>query len=615
MPDEPFDPSSPAGTPAGLPPEPVPPLPSSPEDVTPPAHTRRGRGLLVAVIAVAVLVLGGGAAAAFLLMRGASEQLVGLVPEQADVFATAYLDPSAGQKMNVLALADKFPKLGEGADVETQVNGLLDQALAGSGLTHQDVTPWLGSQIGLSVELGADGAPHAAALISTSDPDASHAAMVKATKDQDMRSSDYDGVEVSVTSDGTGAYAIVDDVLVVASDETTVKRAIDTAHGTLASLGDSQTYVDTLAGLPDGKLGIAFVNVRGLVDQFGSDTAAAAALGAGGLAELNAVQSIGMSVSAQSDGIAIDLTTTYDSAKLTAEQRANLTAADHDNTSMAFVPADAFAVVGAEHADTSLRAVLDSIEQQTPDASSAIDQAGIRDFIAAMNGDIAVEVGPGTDGPVSGAFVIGTDDASAMQSFLDNIGVLASQALSAPTSTSAVPDDLVSQMQSCTGTSRQIATCQRQILNEYYAVGGSGSGSASPVPSTEEYQGVTITFFDAPGLAGTGLTPAYAVVDGAGVIATSPEEIHQLIDTQASGKDVRTSPVYTSATSSVPTADSVFFLDIQAIAGTVRQNLPPDAASTYDREIAPNVAPLKAFVTGGESDEQHQTIRMFLQIT
>jgi hypothetical protein len=610
MSDEPFDPSSPTG----LPPEPtLPPPSSSPDDLAPPARARRRRTLLVAVIAVAVLVLGGGVATAFFLMRGASEQLVGLVPEQADVFATVYLDPSAGQKVNVLALADKFPKLGEGTDVETQVNDLLDQALAGSGLTHQDVTPWLGSQIGLSVELGADGAPHAAALIATRDPDASRAAIVKATKDQDMRSSEYDGVEVSVTADGTGAYAIVDDVLVVASDETTVKRAIDTAHGTLSSLGDSQTYIDTLAGLPDGKLGIAFVNVRGLADQFGSDTAAAAALGAGGLAELNAVQSIGMSVSAQPDGIVIDLTTTYDSAKLTEEQRANLTAPDHDNTTMAFVPADAFAVVGAEHADTSLRGVLDAIEQQTPDASSAIDQAGLRDFIAAMNGDLAIELGPGTDGPVSGAFVIGTDDASTMQSFLDNIGVLASQALSTPTSASAVPPDLVSQMQACAGTSRQIAKCQRQTLNAYYAAGDSGSASAAP--STEEYQGVTITFFDVPALAGTGLTPAYAVVDGAGVIATSPQEIHQLIDTHASGKDVRTSPVYTSATASVPTVDTVFFLDIQAIAGTVRQNLPSDAAATYDRDIAPNLAPLKAFVTGSESDEQHQTIRMFLQIT
>ena len=45
---------------------------------------------------------------------------------------------------------------------------------------------------------------------------------------------------------------------------------------------------------------------------------------------------------------------------------------------MAFVPADAFAVVAAEHVDSTLQSTLDQIEQQTPDATAAIDQAGLR---------------------------------------------------------------------------------------------------------------------------------------------------------------------------------------------------------------------------------------------
>jgi hypothetical protein len=613
MPDEPYEPPAPSG----LPPEPIPPPPASPDDVAAPTSRPHGRGLLIAAIAVVVLVLGGGAAAAFFMMRGSSEQLTGLVPADVDVFATAYLDPSAGQKVNLLALAAKFPKLGEGEGLDQRVNDLIDEAFADSGLTHDDIRSWLGSQIGLSVDVGDDGQPHAAVLISTTDPEASRAAAAKLV--DGVTTSTYDGVEISTVKGGGtfgGDFAVVDDVLVIASDETTVKRAIDTAHGTVPNLGSSQTYTDTLAGLPEGKLGVAYVNVKGLVDQFGSETAASAALGAGGLGNLEAIESVGMSLSAESDGIALDATTNYDPTKLTAEQRDTLTAPDHDNTTMAFVPADAFAVVGAEQVDTSLQAALDAIEQQTPDASAAIDQAGIRDFIAAMDGDIAIEVGPGTDGPVSGAFVVGSDDAAAMQSFLDNVGVLASQALSSQTSTAAVPDDLVSQMQGCTGTSRQIAKCQRQLLNAYYAGGTPTSASDEvPGPSTEEYQGVTITFFDVPELAASGLTPAYAVVDGAAVVATSPQEIHQLIDTQASGSDVRTASVYTSATASVPTVESVFFLDIQAIADTVRTNLPPDAQATYDQEVAPNLAPLTAFVIGGESDEQHQTIRVFLQIT
>ena len=597
----------------GPPPPPVPPAGDGP----PPGSRPRGRRVLIAVVAAAVVVLGAGAATAFFLMRGSSEQLVGLVPAEADVFATVYLDPSAGQKMNLLALAQQFPDLGDEEDVTRQVDELLDEAMSDSGLTHQDVTPWLGSQLGVSVELAEDGTPHAAALIATTDPGASRDAIEKAADGQDLRLSDYDGVEIAVSAGGEGAYAILDEAVVLATDETTVKRAIDAAHGTLPNLGDAQTYTDTLAGLPDGKLGVAYVNVAGLVDRFGSQTAASAALGAGGLGELETIESIGMSLSAEPDGIALDLTTNYDTEKLTSEQRDVLTAPDHENVTMSFVPADAFAVIGAEHTDVGLLSALDMFEQQTPDSAEVIDQAGIREFIAAMTGDIALEVGPGTDGPVSAAFLVGTDDAGEMQTFLDGLGMLASQGLAANTFEASASEDLAAQMQACQGTSRQIARCQRETLNEFYSgTGGPGAGAQTEPtpPSTEEYEGVTISFLEEPSLAEVGVTPAWAVLDGAAVIASSPEEIRQLIDTKASGEDVRTASVYASATATVPTVESVFFLDIQAIAGTVRQNLPPEAQAAYDEDVAPNIAPLSAFVVGGESDERRQTIRMFLQI-
>jgi hypothetical protein len=174
-----------------------------------------------------------------------------------------------------------------------------------------------------------------------------------------------------------------------------------------------------------------------------------------------------------------------------------------------------------------------------------------------------------------------------------------------------VPDDLLSQMEACHGTPKQIARCQQRIIDGVNL----GSTTVAAPLVTEEYKGVTISSFDVPSLRSAGFQPAYAVVEGAGVIATSPQEIHQLIDTKASGTDVRSSPVFTSATAKVPTREGFFFLDVQAIAGTVRQNLPPEAQAAYDKDVAPNLAPITAFVVGSESDEQHQTVRMFLQIT
>jgi len=133
--------------------QPAPADPPAPPSAPPPA---RGRRTLIAVVAALVVVLGGGAAGAFFLMRGASEELLEMVPAEADAFVTAYLDPSAGQKMNLLSLTDKFPDLGNRAKLSSSVDDMIDEALAESGteLTHQDIRPWLGSQLGAWFELG-----------------------------------------------------------------------------------------------------------------------------------------------------------------------------------------------------------------------------------------------------------------------------------------------------------------------------------------------------------------------------------------------------------------------------------------------------------------------------
>jgi hypothetical protein len=199
-----------------------------------------------------------------------------------------------------------------------------------------------------------------------------------------------------------------------------------------------------------------------------------------------------------------------------------------------------------------------------------------------------------------------------MESFFNVVAHFAVMGLGQQTPSAGFTEDQMARLQTCDGTAQQIARCQAAIISEIDPRPRQVI-KITPTPS-EEYQGTTIFFVDDPTLRAMGFVPAYAVVDGVGIVATSPEEIHQLIDTEASGDDVRSAPVYTSATASVPTQESVFFLDVQAIAATVREQLPPDAQATYDRDVAPNLAPITAFVLGVESDEHHQTVRMLLQI-
>ena len=80
-----------------------------------------------------------GGVGAFLLLRGSGEQLLDKVPADADVVVTVYLDPSAGQKVNLLRMADEIPSLGSSEEISGQIEDAIDEALSASGLTHEDL--------------------------------------------------------------------------------------------------------------------------------------------------------------------------------------------------------------------------------------------------------------------------------------------------------------------------------------------------------------------------------------------------------------------------------------------------------------------------------------------
>ncbi|TMK58761.1 MAG: DUF3352 domain-containing protein, partial [Actinobacteria bacterium] len=186
----------------------------------------RRRGLKVAGIALAaVLVLAGAAgAAAFMLLRGSGEVILNKVPASADVVVTANLDPAASQKVNLLRIASRFPALGGPDQLQQQLNQTLDDVLRDVGMTHEDVR-WVGSEVGLYVDVRSAQETSYAALIATDDQGAAAASLQKfqaglESKGATFHSSDHDGVQITVsaTSDQP-SFAIVDGVVVLGSDE------------------------------------------------------------------------------------------------------------------------------------------------------------------------------------------------------------------------------------------------------------------------------------------------------------------------------------------------------------------------------------------------------------
>jgi hypothetical protein len=287
------------------------PPPENTDDLPPapapaPAPQRRRGARLALIVGLAVVVLGGAAAAAgYLFLRGAPESVLDKVPASADVVVVAHLDPAASQKMNLFRMAEKFPALGSREELTQLLNDALDSLLSGSGLSHEDLS-WAGGEVGGYVDIGL-GMPSYAIMIATDDEAAANDAM------QQMRDASHapyttttiDGIEVAVPgSSDQPAMAIVEGVVVIASDENAMRTVISTAAGD-SSIQAEQVFAGVSDRLPEDNLGFAFVNVEQVMGLVNSIPGVAAGLPSG-MEPFTAAQGLGFSVSAGSDGIALD---------------------------------------------------------------------------------------------------------------------------------------------------------------------------------------------------------------------------------------------------------------------------------------------------------------------
>lgn len=561
---------------------------------------RRGRTVIAMVVAAALVLGGGAAATAFLLMRASTDRIVHMIPATTDVVMTAYLDPAASQKVNLLALARKFPALSEGGGVGGGVNDTLDDLLADTGLTHEDVLPWLGSQFSSIVEFDPDNLdPTVAVLIETDDEEAADRAISKLTEPESLESHTYKGVDTHVGEEG--AWAIVDGVVILVDHPTFLTKIIDTAQGDTSAIADDASYVSTIAALPEGKLGFVYVNPTRFIDQF---TAMAEGLGledssAPGLQQLRAYRAIGVSLSAERDGLAIDFTVRFDASKLDAETKALLDAPGHDNAMLSLVPADSFAVLTQETVDLSLQQAIDQFGASAPEGLGIHSRFGVDETLASLTGDVAIEVSPGTEGPVGAAVLLGVDGTAPAQKTLDELA-----------------QTVVPLLQSTYGPAAPGLT--KHDIKELERLGIDPASLDIQVPTIRwrsvDYQGTTIKYLEHSDLAGSGLAPAYAVLDGAAVIATDPGEIRQLIDVQNGAPGITSAARYVDAIGRVPAGGGAAFVDVEAVVSAIREALPAEMQAAFDKEAGPNLAPVKAFVTGTENSSQGSTTRIFIVI-
>ncbi|MGN6610606.1 MAG: DUF3352 domain-containing protein [Angustibacter sp.] len=200
----------------------------------------RGRGLIIGAGVLAVALVGGGAALAASKLGGGGAQPDEAVPASAVGFVAVDLDPSAGQKVDFLRFARKFPDARKAIGSDDDVRKALFEALKKDGQIKgdwsSDVAPWLGDRAGFAV------------LPPTADGDDPEALVVLAVTDSGKAKAG-----IAKVSEGQAKCEFPDGWAVCSDDAAVVSKAVkDAADKPLSQAKDYTADVDAL-----GERGVA----------------------------------------------------------------------------------------------------------------------------------------------------------------------------------------------------------------------------------------------------------------------------------------------------------------------------------------------------------------------
>ena len=560
----------------------------------------RHRRLLIP--AAGVLALGAVSAAAVLILAKPNASVEKMVPATADVIGVANLDPSVAQKVNLLRAVHSFPDY----KTDKAITDKIDQAFKGSGFSFTgDIQPWLGSEIGFSAQLNlanTDQSPAAFYAVSRDDTKAraSLAKLRASTWGKKFRWKDetYNGITISVgtptaASEKANAYSYVDHVVVIATSAAMIHEIIDAEQGRAPRLVDSSDYKATLAGLPSDRIGFVYVNGSSLIANFKKEMAKTPALGLAlkNMNDVDALQGIGATLSANGDGLVTDLLVKFDESKLSPATREALAHAGRADAVVRWIPKASDAFLAVTGINKTIQTVLDqagsgpSVKAST-DALGLTGPAGV---LPHLTGEAGLELEFGPSGLPAGAILLGTDDARVMNAFFGKLLLLAEGA-----------------------------------ANSGFGGPGSslGPSTASPSPlassvTTTTYRGIVITSWTSPQLDALGaFAPSYAVLDGMGILASSQSEVKAIIDTHKDGLTIASGATYkTASAASLPNSSAIIYVDIAKLVTAIRESpLGSQAGLGTGSSLSANLDPLRGFMLTAASQSGQALERFFLLI-
>jgi len=343
-----------------------------------------------------------------------------VAPEDASVHIDIAVRPEGELQSNIEGLAENLAGIDDLGGLV--IDEIEDEAVEeGEDFDYeQEVEPWLGERAGISM-WGYDGESFDGVVfaIATTDNGAAEE-FLDSIATGEVEKSSYEGVDFQVDEDGDAA-GIIGDLLVLAEDEAAFKESVDASEGD--SLADEDAYSDSLDAAPGDSFANVFVDVGGLIEDAGGtiDPEVEEALDTAGIEPKEATAMA--SIVPGADYIEVDFTTDLFSEQVPVGDPSEL---------LGSLPGGSFLAFAADDFGTVLTEGIDELDEngipgqlEPNELKSALKSKGIDlDRIGGSITDLGVFAQGSTERNLTGAVVLGTDDADEAENTVANIGLL-----------------------------------------------------------------------------------------------------------------------------------------------------------------------------------------------
>lgn len=490
-------------------------------------------------LVVALVTLIGLAGATFLagyllFFSATTDRAAALAPADTAIYANVYLQPSAGQQMNLGGLIGRLPGFADEASLDDKVDQVVANLLTAAGLDvdyASEVKPWLGNQVAVAGWAG-DPDPVMVAIVDVKDIDAARAALADLAGRAGAPTTpvDYRGAEIHVAD--SAAYAFVDDLLVIGESASSIEAVVDVNAGA-AALAGRDDFRSTMADLPADHLASLFIDLAAIGEA--TDTGQ----------QLSALSTAGAALVAERDGLRLSGRAPFDVAEAASSATAGFGLGGEPSSLVDWMPRDTV----AELVVFGLRQTLEDAEEAAGEMPEGQELIGALDSIRAL-----------------AAFGLGIDiDADLLPLVDREVGVALAgldgelprgQILLRPEDPEAGEEAL------------------RRVVERLGVIGAS--------TRTEQYEGNEITVVSIPDV----VDVAFAVRDEIIIIGASVEDVTASLDAHASGETLAGSDSYIRAFEVAGTrAGNEAFVDVGAAIDLMGSAvaLPADARDILSR--------------------------------